>query len=244
MAPGLPAAWASRCAVCLMAAAGAALGPPGGSAHGASPPDGPSRAMTPPGTPSPAATAPAAAPSPPAGARPAPSGSASPSALPSTLPLPSGAQVSGAPGTGPVPSSSPATTGHGAQAPAGPGADAPDSTSSSPSASPDVSGSTAPLAGREAGAGKARPGRSLSPLEQARAEEPVEEDEPEATLADPVDLPVSTPPPSAFTDPGPRSGQALDAASVQRVQQVSLGTGIALVGLGLGFLAFRMRRAN
>lgn len=101
-----------------------------------------------------------------------------------------------------------------------------------------------PLAGREAGAGKARPGRSLSPLEPARAEEPVEEDEPEASLADPVDLPVSTPPPSAFTDPGPRSGQALDAAAVRRVQQVSLGTGIALVGLGLGFLAFRMRRAN
>lgn len=230
-----------------MAAAGAALGPPGGSAHGASPSDGPSRAVTPravtpPGAPSPAASAPAAAPSPPAGARPAPSGSASPSALPSALPLPSGVTVSGAPGTGPVPSSS--TTGHRAQAPAGPGADAPDSASSSPSASPDVSGSTAPLAGREAGAGKARPGRSLSPLELARAEEPVEEDEPEATLADPVDLPVSTPPPSAFTDPGLRSGQALDAASVRRVQQVSLGTGIALVGLGLGFLAFRMRRAN
>ncbi|MEU3703296.1 hypothetical protein AB0E82_13485 [Streptomyces anulatus] len=241
MAPGLQAAWVSRCAVCLMAAAGAALGPPGGSAHGASPPAGPPRAVTPPGTPSPAATA--AAPSSPAGARPAPSGSASPSALPSALPLPSGVPVSGAPGTGPAPSS-PATAGHGAQAPAGPDADAPDSASSSPSASPDVSGSTAPLAGREAGAGKARPGRSLSPLELARAEEPVEEDEPEATLADPVDLPVSTPPPSAFTDPGPRSGQALDAASVRRVQQVSLGTGIALVGLGLGFLAFRMRRAN
>lgn len=229
-----------------MAAAGAALGPPGGSAHGASPPDSPSRAVTPPETPSPTATAPAATPATPAspaGARPAPSGSASPSALPSALPLPSGVPVSGAPGTGPVPSSSPATTGHGAQAPAGPGADASDSASSSPSASPDVSGSTAPLAGREAGAGKARPGRSLSPLEQARAEEPVEEDEPETTLADPVDLPVSTPPPSAFTDPGSRSGQALDAASVRRVQQVSLGTGIALVGLGLGFLAFRMRRA-
>ncbi len=225
-----------------MAAAGAALGPSGGSAHGASPPDGPSRAVAPPGTPSPAATA-NATPPPPAGARPVPSGSASPSALPSAPPLPSGVPVSGAPGTGPA-SSSPATTGRGAQAPAGPGADAPDPASSSPSASPHVSGSTAPLAGREAGAGKARPGRSLSPLELARAEEPVEEDEPDATLADPVDLPVSTPPPSAFTDPGPRSGQALDAASVRRVQQVSLGTGIALVGLGLGFLAFRMRRAN
>ncbi|WP_239148686.1 hypothetical protein, partial [Streptomyces anulatus] len=186
--------------------------------------------------------APAATPSPPAGARPAPSGSASPSALPSALPLPSRFPVSGAPGTGPDPSS-PATAGLGAQGPAGPDADASDS-ASSPSASPDVSGSTAPLAGREAGAGKERPGRSLSPLEPARDEEPVEEDAPESALADPVDLPVSTPPPSAFTDPGSRSGQALDAAAVRRVQQVSLGTGIALVGLGLGFLAFRMRRAN
>ncbi|MFI7285466.1 hypothetical protein ACIBRY_02160 [Streptomyces anulatus] len=249
MAPGLPAAWSSRCAVCLMAAAGAALGPLGGSAHGSPAPDGPSRTATTPshGRSSPAATAPAA-PSRPAAPQPAPSGSASPSALPSALPLSSGVPVSGvpvsgAPGTGPAPSS-PGATGHGAQAPAGPGADSPDSASASPSASPDVSGSTAPLAGREAGAGKARPGRSLSPLELARAEEPVAEDEPDATLADPVDLPVSTPPPSAFTDPGPRSGQALDAASVRRVQQVSLGTGIALVGLGLGFLAFRMRRAN
>ncbi|NEC00474.1 hypothetical protein G3I58_21205 [Streptomyces anulatus] len=225
-----------------MAAAGAALGPSTGSAHAASPPAGPSRAVTPPGAPSTAATAPAATPSPPAGARPAPSGSASPSALPSALPLPSRFPVSGAPGTGPDPSS-PATAGLGAQGPAGPDADASDS-ASSPSASPDVSGSTAPLAGREAGAGKERPGRSLSPLEPARDEEPVEEDAPESALADPVDLPVSTPPPSAFTDPGSRSGQALDAAAVRRVQQVSLGTGIALVGLGLGFLAFRMRRAN
>ncbi|MFI1930810.1 hypothetical protein [Streptomyces sp. NPDC020330] len=237
MAPGLPAAWPSRCAVCLMAAAGAALGPLGGSAHGAPAPDSPSRTATPPGTSSPAA----AAPTRPAAPRPGTSGSASPSALPTALPLSSGAPAPGASGTGRDPSSPPAS-GPGAQAPAGPGADSPES--SSPSASPDVSGSTAPLAGREAGAGKTRPGRSLSPLELARAEEPVAEDGPEAPLADPVDLPVSTPPPSAFTDPTPRSGQALDAASVRRVQQVSLGTGIALVGLGLGFLAFRMRRAN
>lgn len=160
------------------------------------------------------------------------------------MPVPSGVPVSGVSGAVPV-ASSPAATGPGAQAPAGPGADAPES--SSPSASPDVSGSTAPLAGREAGAGKARPGRSLSPVELARAGDPAEEDGPgetEEALADPVDLPVSTPPPSAFTDPGQRSGQALDAAAVRRVQQVSLGTGIALVGLGLGFLAFRMRRTN
>ncbi|WKN19491.1 hypothetical protein NEH83_17780 [Streptomyces sp. JUS-F4] len=140
-------------------------------------------------------------------------------------------------------------TGHDAQAPAGPGADSPEP-SSSASASPDVSGSTAPLAGREAGAGKERPGRSLSPLEQARAEDPedpVEQPEPEEAeepVVDAVDLPGSPPPSDAFTDPGQRSVQALDAADVRRVQQVSLGSGIALVGLGLGFLAFRMRRAN
>ncbi|MFJ3573832.1 hypothetical protein [Streptomyces rubiginosohelvolus] len=246
MAPGLPAAWPSRCAVCLLAAAGAALGPSAGSAHSSSAPDGPpSVTATAPGTSSPAASASAAPSSPPS----APSGSASPSALPSALPLPSGAPASGAPGTGPAPSSQVAT-GNGAQTPggtgSGPGADAPEP-SSSPSASPDVSGSTAPLAGREAGVGKARPGRSLSPMELARAEDPVAEDPPEETdegIADPVDLPASTPPPDAFSDPGQRSGQALDAAAVRRVQEVSLGTGIALVGLGLGFLAFRMRRAN
>ncbi|RDL10146.1 hypothetical protein DER30_3619 [Streptomyces sp. HB202] len=84
-------------------------------------------------------------------------------------------------------------------------------------------------------------------MELARAGDPVEEDPPEEAdegIADPVDLPASTPPADAFSDPGQRSGQALDAAAVRRVQEVSLGTGIALVGLGLGFLAFRMRRAN
>ncbi|MCC8480822.1 hypothetical protein LMJ41_23495 [Streptomyces globisporus] len=239
MAPGLPAAWSSRCAVCLLAAAGAALGPSAGSAHGSSAPDGPpSVTATAPGTSSPAATA---------SSPPAPSGSASPSALP----LPSGVPASGASATGPGPSS-PAATGDGAQSSAGaeagsgPEADAQEP-SSSPSASPDVSGSTAPLAGREAGVGRERPGRSLSPMEPARAEDPVGEDPPEEAdegIADPIDLPASTPPPDAFSDPGQRSGQALDAAAVRRVQEVSLGTGIALVGLGLGFLAFRMRRAS
>ncbi|MFJ4001070.1 hypothetical protein [Streptomyces parvus] len=247
MAPGLPAAWSSRCAVCLLAAAGAALGPSAGSAHGSSAPDGPpSVTAAAPGTSSPAATASASVSSPRA-----PSGSASPSALPSALPLPSGVPASGASGTWPGPSST-AATGDGTQSSAGAGAgsgpeaDAQEP-SASPSASPDVSGSTAPLAGREAGAGKERPGRSLSPMEPARAEDPDGEDPPEEAdegIADPVDLPASTPPPDAFRDPGQRSGQALDAAAVRRVQEVSLGTGIALVGLGLGFLAFRMRRTN
>jgi hypothetical protein len=31
---------------------------------------------------------------------------------------------------------------------------------------------------------------------------------------------------------------------VRQVKQVSLGAGIALIGLGLGFLAFRLRRLD
>lgn len=131
------------------------------------------------------------------------------------------------------------------------GAEAPEGSappSPSRSASVEVSGSTAPLAGREAGAGKARPGRSLTPLEVARAEaraeapvEPEPSDEPEESA---VGLPVFTPPPEAFSEPGPPAARALDAAAVRQVQQVSLGTGIALVGLGIAFLAFRLRRVN
>ncbi|MFE0696689.1 hypothetical protein [Streptomyces sp. NPDC058869] len=248
MAPGLPAGWSSRCAVCLLAAAGAALGPSAASAHASAAPGGPPSVTTA----APQASSPASgAPSSPAAPPPVPPASASRSASPSVLPLPlpSGVPVPGASAADPAPST-PTATGMDARPPAGagsgPGADAPEP-SSSPSASPDVSGSTAPLAGREAGAGKARPGRSLSPVEQARAGDPVEEDPREETAegrADPVGLPASSPPPEAFSDPGQRSGQALDAAAVRRVQEVSLGAGIALVGLGLGFLAFRMRRAN
>ncbi|WP_444971164.1 hypothetical protein [Streptomyces sp. SAI-25] len=130
----------------------------------------------------------------------------------------------------------------GAEAPAGDGSPSP-----SRSASVEVSGSTAPLAGREAGAGKARPGRSLTPLELAQAEGRAEQ-EPAAEADEPDTAPAGlqdfTPPPDAFTDPAARAARALDAAAVRQVQQVSLGTGIALVGLGLAFLAFRLRRVN
>ncbi|ARF62804.1 hypothetical protein B1H20_16455 [Streptomyces violaceoruber] len=240
MAPGRSAAWPARCAVGLLAAAGAAMGPLGGSAHGAPPPDGPSRTATAPVPASgPSGAATSAAPPGPASPRPGTTGSGSPAAFPAGLPQPSGVPSHGEPGEWPVPSST-ASGGRGA-----PGDDAP-GTSPSPSASPEVSGSTAPLAGREAGAGKARPGRSLSPYEPAAAETPLTRepyDEADESRVDPVDLPASTPPPDAFTDPAQRAAaQALDAASLRRVQQVSLGTGIALVGLGLGFLALRMRR--
>ncbi|MFJ4969521.1 hypothetical protein [Streptomyces sp. NPDC088755] len=228
MAPGLPAVWSSRCAVCLLVAAGTVLGPwepRSGTAHASSAVGAPSVSAAPSGASSPAAT-------------PLTSGAAPPSALPSAPPAPSGALSPGAVEPGSDPSADSAYV-DGAEAPAG-------SASPSPgrSVSVEVSGSTAPMAGRAAGAGKARPGRSLTPLELARAEPPADpepSDEPEASAAD---LPVVTPSPEASRDPGTPAARALDAAALRQVRQVSLGTGIALVGLGLGFLAFRLRRVN
>ncbi|MEV6854375.1 hypothetical protein ACIF6I_21250 [Streptomyces microflavus] len=232
MAPGLPAVWSSRCAVCLLVAAGAALGPSGplgGTAHASPASAGPSVSATPSGTPSPAATTPL------------PSGAA-PSSVepvePSALPLPSGALGSGAGEPGGSPSAD-FVYGDGAEAPASSASPSP-----SRSASVEVSGSTAPLAGREAGAGKVRPGRSLTPLELARAETPDEPEPPDEPEQSPVGLPESTVPPEDFSETGAQATRALDAAAVRQVQQVSLGTGIALVGLGLAFLAFRLRRVN
>ncbi|MEU5657594.1 hypothetical protein ABZ802_18495 [Streptomyces sp. NPDC047737] len=102
------------------------------------------------------------------------------------------------------------------------------------------------MAGRPAGEGRARPGRSLSPLELAESEAAADEEPPEADPeADPGAVPPFTPPPGAFPEPGEtRQRQALDEPAVRQVRDVSLGTGITLVGLGLAFLAFRMRRAN
>ncbi|MGW4234388.1 hypothetical protein ACWEF9_34835 [Streptomyces sp. NPDC004980] len=109
------------------------------------------------------------------------------------------------------------------------------------------------MAGRLAGEGRARPGRSLSPAELADSEASADEVPPgtdpgEAASpeADPGKVPAFTPPPDAFPEPGrtARQRQALDEPAVRQVRQVSLGSGIALVGLGLGFLAFRMRRVN
>ncbi|MFJ8772667.1 hypothetical protein [Streptomyces microflavus] len=238
MAPGLPAVWSSRCAVCLLVAAGAALGPsgpPGGTAHASPASTGPSVSATPSGTPSSSATPPL-----PSGAV-----SSSPSSVdsvdsvdPSALPLPSAALSSGAGEPGGSPSAD-FVYGDGAEAPASSA-----SLSPSRSASVEVSGSTAPLAGREAGAGKVRPGRSLTPLELARAETPNEPEPPDEPEQSAVGLPESTVPPEAFGETGAQATRALDAAAVRQVQQVSLGTGIALVGLGLAFLAFRLRRVN
>ncbi|MEI7033930.1 hypothetical protein [Streptomyces pratensis] len=268
MAPGLPAVWTSRCVVGLMAVAGAALGPPGGTAYAAWA-AGPHAAASAPGSIGSAATgaamgAPSAPPVPASPTTSHPTGRTPPSASPAIAPPPPGGGASRAPETAAGPPPGGALQG-GAGAPAGPalatvpasaaavastagagpvGGPGAASASPSPSASPEVTGSTAPLAGREAAVGKARPGRSLTPLELARAEARAESREPEEATDDRADLLWPTPPPGAFTDPRPPAGRALDGPAVRQVQQLSLGAGITLVGLGLGFLALRMRRAN
>ncbi|MFJ3702637.1 MULTISPECIES: hypothetical protein [unclassified Streptomyces] len=100
-----------------------------------------------------------------------------------------------------------------------------------------------PLAGRSAGEGRARPGRSLSPLGAANSEAAADEVPPDP---DPAEVPAFTPPPEAFPEPGrsARLRQAQDGSATRQVRDVSLGSGIALVGLGLAFLGLRMRRAD
>ncbi|HWU05376.1 MAG TPA: hypothetical protein VN520_03055 [Streptomyces sp.] len=100
-----------------------------------------------------------------------------------------------------------------------------------------------PLAGRQAGEGRARPGRSLTPQEAASSEAAADEVPPDP---DPAEVPAFTPPPEAFPEPAEaaRQQQALDEPAVRQVRDVSLGSGIALVGLGLAFLGLRMRRTD
>ncbi|MFE0002619.1 hypothetical protein [[Kitasatospora] papulosa] len=99
------------------------------------------------------------------------------------------------------------------------------------------------MAGRSAGEGRARPGRSLSPLEEANSDAAADEMPPDP---DPVEVPAFTAPPEAFPEPGrtARQRQAQDGSNTRQVRDVSLGSGIALVGLGLAFLGLRMRRAD
>ncbi|MEV5686127.1 hypothetical protein AB0L68_23435 [Streptomyces sp. NPDC052164] len=239
MAPGLLPARSSKCVACLVMVAGAALGTVGGEAYAGGQAGSPVGAVSPrPSTDAP--DAPSAPPPPP------PPAAAGPSALPSAPPsaLPSGPATLRPASSGALASSEAATpSGASDDAPSKPpgGPSASASAPAAPSPAASASASEPPLAGQVAGEGRARPGRSLSPLELARAEAPLDEDVPEPDAAD---MPVHTPPPSAFPEYRQASAQALDARAVRQVQQISLGAGIALVGLGLGFLAFRMRRGH
>ncbi|WP_242442096.1 hypothetical protein [Streptomyces sp. CB02460] len=127
----------------------------------------------------------------------------------------------------------------GAAAPGASGQPSP-SASPSPGASRSVDAQS-PLAGWPAGAGRQRPGRSAAEVARQDA---LEDREPRPSPSESAAVPVFTPDPADFRDPPPAGRQALSGTAVRRVQQLSLGAGIALVGLGLGFLALRMRRAR
>ncbi|RAJ60985.1 hypothetical protein K388_03359 [Streptomyces sp. KhCrAH-43] len=130
---------------------------------------------------------------------------------------------------------------------AAPGASGSPSPSASAGGPPSSSGPPragemqSPLAGWPAGTGRERPGRSAAEVAREDAREDREQ---RAEETAPAALPAFTPDPDDFPGPLPAGRQALDGATVERVQQVSLGAGIALVGLGLGFLALRMRRVR
>ncbi|MFB7849670.1 MULTISPECIES: hypothetical protein [unclassified Streptomyces] len=128
------------------------------------------------------------------------------------------------------PSSSSSTSGADSETTSGKGSSPPDAQS--------------PLAGREAGEGRLRPGRQFSPWELAHADGLLDPPEEQTPAIDPEPIPVTTPTETAPTGTEPAPRQALDAPTVSQVKQVSLGAGIALIGTGLAFLAFRMRRSN
>ncbi|MGW1408117.1 hypothetical protein [Streptomyces sp. NPDC002403] len=211
--------------------------------------------MTPPSRTSAGATArPSGVP----GADPSTADPATPSAEPSSIPTavpPGGGSAAPAP-PGPPHPSAPGSGSPADSAPASP-APSPSRTPLSDSSSDPFSDSSSgsdeeppgtevqpPLAGREAGEGRLRPGRQLSPWEFAHVDSSLPQPDAPPAPTDPDPAPAATP--EANTAPGADrlSQQALDTTTVQRVKRVSLGAGIALIGLGLGFLAFRMRRTD
>lgn len=83
----------------------------------------------------------------------------------------------------------------------------------------------------------------MTPEELARIDA-LEEAKDQAEATEPAAVPAFTPYASASPGAGRTTRQALEGPAIEQVQQVSLGGGIALVGLGLGFLALRMRRST
>ncbi|WP_406862070.1 hypothetical protein ABZO31_17015 [Streptomyces sp. HUAS MG47] len=111
----------------------------------------------------------------------------------------------------------------------------------------------ASLAGRPAGAGRERPGRptgeksvapspshtGTAPEAEPPAEEETEREEVLGEESAPASSSPAATPAAAVRLPGPHT--AVDAAD-QQIPVLTLGVGLALVGLGIGFFGVRMRR--
>ncbi|MEU9861760.1 hypothetical protein AB0D99_12850 [Streptomyces sp. NPDC047971] len=128
---------------------------------------------------------------------------------------------------------------------------------------PSEAGEPAPagsLAGRPAAEGRERPGRPVEPRESTAAPEPdgpartktATADEPpeaegeadEGLEAVPeTDSTADTPPPASAPAVAPRLDSRTTATSADRqIPVLTLGAGLAMMGLGIGFLGVRMRR--
>ncbi|MFJ2417126.1 hypothetical protein [Streptomyces brevispora] len=258
MASGHPSSRPSLCTARLVLTAVAALGAmTGGEAHAderaAAGAPAPVHAFVAPANTSMAPVHALVAPRTPAVAEPfvtvpGPSGSPShvtPSATPSAPP-PGAPSAPHRPGTSTGPSAAPAPPAPLPSAPSGAPSD--DAGPPSPSAgSPRSQDKQSPLAGRPAGEGRERPGRQLTPQEIAQADDAAEsnKNDPTATIPTPTDpaaVPVTVPDASTSPEAGRYSRQAVGEGAVGQVQELSLGVGISLVGLGIGFLAMRIRR--
>ncbi|MFE9404589.1 hypothetical protein ACFYNY_22935 [Streptomyces sp. NPDC006530] len=109
------------------------------------------------------------------------------------------------------------------------------------------------LAGSRAGEGRTRPGRTAQNLLPDATDAVTPEEAGHEVVAPPspaeVPPPEPSPPAPAHTPGGTRppgrhhrSPQALSNGSDLRVHVLSMGAGLTLTGLGLGFLALRLRR--
>lgn len=92
------------------------------------------------------------------------------------------------------------------------------------------------FAGNRAGEGRARPGRPPGTL-------PYVPDESAQPMADAFQSPTPPPAPSAQPAVARRSPPSrMSTTSELRVHVLSMGAGLSLTGLGLAFLALRLRR--
>ncbi|MFF1644956.1 hypothetical protein [Streptomyces sp. NPDC058240] len=231
---------------CLILTAGAALGTAAGETQAVQrAPDRPIGPFSTPITPPPHTSAGASAqPSGIPGADPSAEEPVTPTAAPSAIPttVPSGGGTAAPAPPGSPASGSPATSDSDPESASDSDPDsvsAPGSDEEPPQ--PEVQ---PPLAGREAGEGRLRPGRQLLPWELARVDSSRPRPDPPPAATDPGPAPAAIPAASTSPGTGPLSPQALNAPAVQQMKRVSLGAGITLIGLGLGFLAFRMRRPD
>ncbi|MCQ0024792.1 hypothetical protein M4914_18750 [Streptomyces somaliensis DSM 40738] len=179
---------------------------------------------------------------------------------PGTAPAPTSSGPGGRPGPGiPVPPGSPTgfPTGSASSSPAGPSSPGPGGPETGSPSRPATGSPSPPLAGRPAGAGRERPGRSEPPGPATPSASPAAEHAHDGTT-DHGRHDGWDPGPEAVPDDGSHAavppdggrstasweshGRAAETGVDRRVPVLTLGAGLTLMGIGLGFIGFRVRR--